>query len=122
MRRLGRQAFFETWARGSLSKRPEKQAVRDAAKALADLIPDASTPITDTKPGPVADGRQPSTPDVSNVTAATTTLVESLRSWYERADDWTWVWLRAQTWLFIVGGLLLLAGPVSYYLLDHAVR
>jgi hypothetical protein len=123
LRQLRRQAVFcMTWARRSLSKRAEKQAVRAAAKALAGLIPDASAQITDTAPGPVPHGRRPGTPDVSQVTAATTRLVESLRTWYERADDWTWVWLRAQTWLFIAGGLLLLAGPVSYYLLDHAVR
>jgi hypothetical protein len=123
LRRLGRQAvFFETWARGSLTKRPEKQAVRSAAKSLAELVPDASKPVTDIKPGPAADGQQSGSPKVSAVTVAATRLVEALRSWYERADDATWIWLRWQTWFFIAGGLFLLVGPVSYYLFDHGTR
>jgi hypothetical protein len=123
LRRLSRQAvFFETWARGSLSKRPEKQAVRSAAKALAELVPETSTPMTNITPGRVADAQRPGSPDVSKILNATTGLVEALRSWYERADDWTWVWLRWQTWFFISGGVLLFVGPVIYYLFDHPAK
>jgi hypothetical protein len=122
-RRLGRQGvFFQTWARGSLSKRPQKRDVRSAARALANLIPDASKPVTGSNMTPATDGQQSGTPEVSAVTGAANQLVEALRSWYERADDRTWVWLRYQTWLFIFGGGFLLAGPVIYYLFDHGAK
>jgi hypothetical protein len=116
LRRLGRQAvFFESWAWGSPIKRREKQGVRTAAKALAKLIPASYKPVKHTRPPDVDDGHEPVTSDVSKITRATTDLVEALRSWYERADDWTWVWLRWQTWFFIGGAALLLVVPLSYY-------
>jgi hypothetical protein len=116
LRRLARQAvFFETWAWGSLSKPQEKADVRIAAKALAEQIPAAYHPMKHAKPQPANDEHADIRPDMSKITTSTTELVEALRSWYERADDRTWFWLRCQTWLFIGGAALLLVVPLSYY-------
>lgn len=124
LQRLGRQAvFFERWAKYSWSKVPEKQHVHEAARDLATLIPDEckvrrrpKQPAEDTRPPASGIGAErPSNQYIPGIPAATTRLVEALRTWYERADDWTWRWLRAQTWLFIVGAVLLVVVPLSYY-------
>lgn len=129
LRRLGWQAaFFERWAKYSWSKVPEKRQVHDAARGLAVLVPEESKvsrglkPSSD-RPGPVGSRSSHGAPDksyISGIPAATTTLVEALRTWCERADDWTWRWLRAQTCLFVIGAMFLLVVPVSYYFFKHA--
>jgi hypothetical protein len=127
------------------SKEDEKDAIHSAARELARLVPESAQPPTDCKtisvtaPAPApepapdpspsteaeqprtADGQQTGTPPVSDVVEAANALVDALRRWYERADDWTWVWLRGQAWCFICGGVLL-AGPVIYYVFDHGAK
>jgi hypothetical protein len=116
LRRLRRQAlFFETWAKGSWSKRLEKEQVHEAARDLAAVIPDGYTSKGAAKAsGQEALGSLPK-PDPAQIADRATALVEALRAWYEQADDWTWRWLRVQTGCFIVGAILLLVVPVSYY-------
>lgn len=130
LQRLGRQSvFFQHWGIGSLSKLPEKHQVRSAANDLAALIPDTckvrrqERPEGKTFQWHSGDHREsPVEPNVAAIAAATTKLVEALRSWYERADDWTWRWLRAQMCPFIAGAALLLVVPLSYYFFKHAGR
>jgi len=128
LRGLRRQALSsKTWAWWTHSKETQKQAVHTAAVNLAKLIPENTAKPTVERTGPIADstkatlgdGQQPATHSVPEITDAANQLIDALRSWYERADDWTWVWLRLQTWCFIAGGLLLLAGPVIYYVFEH---
>lgn len=131
LRRLARQAvFFQRWAKYSLSKVPEKGQLHDAAYGLAALIPHEYTVRREMKPptddhGRTSPGETPSTPArqyISGIPPATTRLVEALRTWCDRADDWTWRWLRVQTWSFIIGAVLLLVVPVSYYFFKQAAR
>jgi hypothetical protein len=116
LRRLRRQVlFFETWAKGSWSKRPEKEQVHKAARDLAAVIPDGYTAKGVAKAnGQEALGSLPG-PDRAQIADLATALVEALRAWYEQADNWTWRWLRVQTGCFIVGAVLLLVVPISYY-------
>jgi hypothetical protein len=128
LRRLGRQAvFFQTWAKYSWTKLPEKKAVLSAAQGLGDLIPERYKVRGQQSP---ADGRQKSRPasneednaagvSIDMLAAAATRLVEALRTWYERADDATWWWLRIQTLFFVAGAVLLLVVPLSYFFLKH---
>jgi len=112
--RLARQAnFFERWAKYSQTKKEEKDGIRCAARNLSSVIPESYR--REQKQGMVAaDGQCPAV-NVSRIADATTRLIEALRTWTETADDWTWRWLRAQTWSFIVGALLLLVVPLTYY-------
>jgi hypothetical protein len=112
--RLARQAnFFEDWAKYSQTKKAENSNIHTAARNLSSAIRVYTKETTQRngcrpRKGAVVMG-------VSPIANATTRLVEALRPWYEKADDWTWWWLRAQTWTFMVGSLLLLVVPLSYY-------
>jgi hypothetical protein len=124
LQRLGRQAiFFQTWARYSWSKITEKGEVHRAALGLAAEIPEKYKVMT--RENPVAkklgwsrrDKKQgrPSEPNAAAIKKATDSLVKALRSWVERADEGTWCWLSAQTWSFMIGALLLLTVPLTYF-------
>jgi hypothetical protein len=115
LRRLGRQAvFFQSWAKCSWSKRPEKKRLRQAAGVLTDAIPQQYVD----KNAPETSGQKSNslpTPDAATIDVTVTELVEALRDWYDRADIWTWRWLKIQTGCFIVGTVCLFVVPVSFY-------
>lgn len=113
--RLCRQAlFFQTWAKGSWSKRTERQQLRLAARGLASVIPCEYTSKTAAKAAGKKLDSLPK-PAAAAINLAVTELVEALRGWYDQADIWTWRWLRIQTGCFIVGAACLLVVPVSFY-------
>jgi hypothetical protein len=129
LRRLGRQAvFFEGRAKYSWTKVPEKKGVRGAAKELGNLIPEQykvrgrENPPRGKLESPAGGGKEgnPAKVAIDGIPAAATSLVEALRTWYEQADDATWLWLRIQTLSFVAGGALLLVVPLSYYFFEHA--
>jgi len=127
---LRRQALScEKWAWWTRSKEDQKKAVHTAAERLAKLIPETPKAKTD-EPSSLTNAELPTTdrrvplraPSVADIVDAAGALIDALRRWYELADDWTWVWLRVQTWCFICGGVLLLVGPVIYYVFDHGAK
>jgi hypothetical protein len=93
----GRASFFQRWAKYSQTKKEAKNDIHAAARNLSEVIPESYK--KEKKPEAASESTQdPMVLDVSEIAHATTNLIEALRTWYERADDWTWWWLRTQTW------------------------
>jgi hypothetical protein len=109
--RLARQAdFLQRWDKYGVRTSQEKVRLHGAAQILSNVIPDNYK--QQAKSGLP---RVKATVDVQEVAGAATSLVEALRSWYEKADDVTWQWLKFQTLTFVLGAVPLVVVPLSYY-------
>jgi hypothetical protein len=113
--RLAKQAsFFAGWAKRAILEKKERADIDTAAKLLEDAIPERYKKEAG-KRGAGQNGLDQTEIDVPSIADATTKLIETLRAWSEKADDWTWRWLGFQTWSFIIGALLLLIVSLIYY-------
>jgi hypothetical protein len=114
--RLAKQAsFFAGWAKRGILEKKERDEVGTAAKFLEDAIPERYKKGAGKRVTAGQNGQDQTEIDVLSIAGATTKLIETLRAWSERADDWTWIWLGCQTWCFIIGALLLLMVSLIYY-------
>lgn len=109
--KLARQAdFLRRWDKYGPRTSQEKVKLHNAAQILSNDSPDDHK--QQDKSGLP---RMKATVDVREVAGAATSVVEALRSWYEKVDDVTWQWLKFQTLTFVLGAVPLVVVPLSYY-------